>query len=315
MKKWFRVTVTLIVVLACFLSVPLGASASYVQWSGVFESTGDCSQKTYLIYDLDDFKEAAYECTKALSAQEDCTFVLMNDIETDITGDAYGNFIRFNGGGKEVDVTIDLNGYNIKVTSDNVKHFISIESWVNLYFINSQGEDGDKWIEFNTKANGAAVVYASYPRCTITNYNVRFDLDWEDDYKSESTSTEAVFDLYRCKSAYFLGGSIYANGYGQYGVRAGDSDSWALSMQDLVFAGNVSVCANNKPALVYNTDLINGKVAVYGASFSGGMGPDGERYLGSRIMVAGNDNSQYKLIENILADYDNISWGSYDGDE
>ena len=97
-------------------------------------------------------------------------------------------------------VALDLNGYNISVTSNATKYLFNVTGSGRLYFVNQSGNRSDvgesrrSIIRFNTTAPSAAIVKLDQAFCEITNVNVDFIMGEDNAYKSTTDSSDtAIF--------------------------------------------------------------------------------------------------------------------------
>lgn len=97
-------------------------------------------------------------------------------------------------------VTLDLNGYNIAVSSKSTKHLFNITGSARLYFINQSGNRADvgessrSIVKFNSTHPGAAAVKLDNTFCEVINVNVDFIMGDNNSYKETSDSSDtAIF--------------------------------------------------------------------------------------------------------------------------
>ena len=98
-------------------------------------------------------------------------------------------------------VALDLNGYNISVTSNATKYLFNVTGSGRLYFVNQSGNRSDvgesrrSIIRFNTTAPSAAIIKLDQAFCEITNVNVDFIMGEDNAYKSTTDSSDTAIFL------------------------------------------------------------------------------------------------------------------------
>lgn len=231
MKKQFLRVILTVVITVFMFALSISASAEF--------SSTDCIGESVEVSTFAELK-SALENYSALA-----NVVLKNNITH--TDDANSCTINVKGSSA---VTIDLNGYQLSVSSKATKYLFNVESQAFVYFVNGKSNRGV--IFFNSTQPGAAAVRVRHTYAEIYNLNVDFTMG--NLYKSATDSSDtSIFRVERASEMNVFGGTLrneMTNGNCIY------VDETTQNKNNLSFRVGGATLQANKYGVTFNPDYV-----------------------------------------------------------